>query len=188
MANETIALSNYPIIEKSFSIVPTQVLIALATLFLGFFAGKLVQKLLARFLKMLRSNYYLKRVLKVNLQVEEGVPLIVSYGIYVFTLILVLDYLGVAITSFRIMLWIVFIFFVVSFLLSVWDVFVNLIPGLIFLRKNRIKEGDLLLVDGLKGVVQEVTLTHTTLVLGNNEFALIPHGTLAKKIVRKKRS
>ncbi len=174
-------------IGKSLESLGTTIAVSIGILFIGLVIGKLVEKFLTGILKTLATDRQVKRVLGFNVPVEELLPALLAYAIYIITVILALDNLGIGVRIVNLVLWAVIILAMISFALSIRDLVPNVVNGIALLSNRRIKEGDELRIDNIKGYVQEITLTHITLFVRNGETVIIPNSMITKKIITARR-
>lgn len=95
-------------------------------------------------------------------------------ALWVLTLIIVIDALGVDTTS------LVALVSVVSLALSLafQNIMTNIFSGVLLLFSKPFVVGDFVTISGVSGTVKEITLIRTTLATPDNKIELIPNGSI----------
>jgi len=142
-----------------------RVLGALVTLLICLIAVKIVSKIVARLTQRPEFDPRLQRF------VMAGVRIL----LYVFTILIVADSLGIPVTSLVTMLGV----FGLAVSLAVQDVLSNVASGLVILFSKPFMIGDYIESDVGEGTVMAIDLTHTKLDTLDGQRVLLPNSKLA---------
>ncbi len=170
-----------------YSTTAINVITAFLIIILGLVIGSIFDNIIRRFLRGLEINSVLEEHLKIKLQLEQNLSTFVKYMIYFVAIIIALDKLGVPTKILRIVFIVLFILVIIFVVLAFKDWVPNLLSGFYILRNNKIKIGDIIKVNGVKGKVIAVNLIETKIETNNNEIIFIPNSNITKYEVIKER-
>jgi small conductance mechanosensitive channel len=115
----------------------------------------------------------------VKFQPEMFAENIVKYIVYIASFIAALNYLGITPVIFNILFVAMIIIVVLAIFLSLKDFVPNIISGIYVISINKIRKGDNIKVNGVSGIVTDISLTETTL-LNNGNKIIMPNSTIMK--------
>jgi small-conductance mechanosensitive channel len=167
-ANQTLSILN-PII--------TQVIIAVVICFLGFIAGKIVQRLILKIFEISDFDRIFRRKTGLRVNVSEIVAVIAAYFIYLVAIVMALSRLNITtavITTIVILLLIVLLLFVIF---GLNNVFANLSAGIIVRFRKNIKAGEYIRVKdkNVEGYVIGINIFSIQLETLKDETVFIPN-------------
>ncbi len=161
----------------------SEIIVALIILLIGFIVGKLIGKTAHWVLRTLDVNKYWKELTGMNWRIDAAVSGILSGIIYFIVIVMVLNVLGLSAIIAKILGFGVMIIIFISFILAWKDFIPNYIDGLRLYKRLKIKE--VVIVDEIKGTVEEITWTDTKIVTEKGDHLYIPHSTFLKKGFKK---
>jgi small-conductance mechanosensitive channel len=180
-ANIALSIIN-PIIIK----VITAILIFL----IGFVIGKIVQRLIIKFFEISDLDKLFKKKIGLKFSVSKVTAAIISYFIYIISIVMALNKLEIAttiVTTIVIVLVIILILFVIF---GLNDVFANLLAGFMVKFKKNIKAGDYIRISDkrIEGYIVSMNLLNIRLETKKDEMVFIPNMILFKsEIVKPKK-
>ncbi len=164
-----------------------KILVAVIILLIGFILGKVATRLVEKGLKEIGLNKIIKDV-GVKIPLEGIISNFVLYFIYFISIIMALSHLEIATGVLNTLSAVIIILIGIFVVLSVKDFIPNIISGIILHQKSMIKEGDIILINDMKGKVKEITLLDTKLETKSGDLIIVPNSNLTKnQIVKKKR-
>jgi len=179
MINETVStISGYA--DEASTFLFGKLIVAVVILLIGFIFGRLVSKIIYRVLNEIELDKTLKKV-GINFALEKAISSIFSYIIYVISIILALNELGLTTTILNIISVAAIIFIILSVLIAIKDFIPNLISGFIILKNKTVKEGDLIVIDNIEGKVKNISLIETEIKTKKGDIIHIPNAALTKK-------
>lgn len=153
------------------TITPLSVLIFLFTLGLGLFLGRLARTAIVRVL--------LRRVRGPSEGSAYAVGRIAQYVITVATLLLALENVGISMTSLAALGAV----FAVGLGFGLQTIAQNFVSGMILLFERPVAKGDVVIVDGTFGVVDEISIRATRIMTFDNIAMIVPNSKLISEIV-----
>jgi len=165
---------------KSLEPLTTKLVGALLILFIGFIIGRIVGVLFKRLLNGINTDKNIKRVIGIKLSIEKIVTQITSGLIYVTTVIMALNHLGVTTVILTIITAIIIIIFAISLLLAVRDLLPNLFAGFAIKYRGDFVVGQEIKVKGVQGVVSEINFLNTKVTSGD-DLLVIPNSLFQKQ-------
>ncbi len=147
-----------------------KILAAVIAFVICYIAAKLLTKLVSRLIEKTSVDKTLKRYITAAVKVL----------LYFVTAVIVVDALGVSVTS------LVAAFSVVGLAasLAVQDSLSNLASGIMLLFTKPFKNGDYIEVDGVDGTVKAISLVHTKILTVDNKMIYVPNSkVVAAKII-----
>lgn len=167
----------------------SKIVVAVIILLIGIIIGKLVGMVVQKLLNSIELNMLIRKAAGIRIRMEEFIGKLISYFIFFISIIMALDILQLTSIILYIISIMIIVIIVFSIVLSIKDFIPNIISGLYLHKKNFIREGDSLIMDGIKGKVIHINLTETRIQTPGGDLIYIPNSTLTKeKVVIKKRN
>ncbi len=163
--------------------IVSEIIVALIILLIGFIVGKLLGKTAHWLLRTIDVNKYWKELTGMNWRIDAAVSGLLSGIIYFIVIVMVLNVLGLSAIIAKILGFGVMIIIFISFILAWKDFIPNYIDGLRLYKRLKVKDG--VIVDDIKGTVEEVTWTDTKILTEKGDHLYIPHSTFLKKGFKK---
>lgn len=162
---------------------------AFLILILGLIAAQVLSNIIKRVIKGIEVNKVLEDQLKIKINLENYISLILKYTIYFITVILILNQLNVPTRTLQIIL-IIFVILVLIFIIFAFrDWLPNLIAGIYILRTEKIKVGDKIQLKDIKGKIVNISLLETKIETHKNEFIFIPNSNITKyNLIKEKKN
>ena len=161
----------------------SKIIVALIILLIGFIVGKLLGKTAHWLLRTLDVNRYWKELTGMNWRIDAAVSGILSGIIYFIVIVMVLNVLGLSTIIAKILGFGIMIIIFISFILAWKDFIPNYIDGLRLYKRLKVKDD--VIIEDIKGTVEEVTWTDTKIVTEKGDHLYIPHSTFLKKGFKK---
>ena len=162
------------------------ILIATVTLLIGFVVGKILGKLVERFLDELDLNKFFRKF-DVRISMSELVGILVTYVIYAIAIASALKQLHLTSTVLSVIQAILLLALVVSILLGLKDFLPNLFAGFFIASSAIIKVGDYIKVNSAEGQVIRRGLVETLIQTKQGDVIYIPNASLIKQEIVKLR-
>lgn len=157
---------------KNINTTLTRILLALIIFFVGFIIGKVLEKAIYRILKDNKINNKLeKRGLKIN--AEEILSYIVSYTIYIITILYALETLNIANTLLTFILLVFMFLILISIFITMIDIIPNFISGL-YLYKT-LETNKNIKIDNIEGKIIKKELFHVVIETKKGDIIYIPN-------------
>jgi small-conductance mechanosensitive channel len=174
-------------VDLVFNPVFSRLVLAVFILLLGFIAGRVLGLLVKRLLSDVSFDKRL-RVVGIKVSFERLLSSGLSILIYVVTVFLSLNTLGLTSTIVTIIILGLVFVVVVSFLLAIKDFFPNLLSGLRLKVLKPFSPGDEVQIKEVKGVIKSVGLLETRILTHFKEEIIIPNALFTKRkiLVKKK--
>lgn len=164
-----------------------RVLTAFLMLIIGLILAKVISNIIRRFIRGIEVNKTLEKQLKLKINLENHVGSIVKYLIYLITMILILNQLGIPTKILQIILVIIIVLFVLFVILAFKDWLPNLISGIYILRTGKIRPGEKIKINEIKGKVIKINLLETKIETNNNELIFIPNSSITQSVLTKQK-
>ena len=155
-------------------------------LILGLVLANVLSNILRKVLKEAEINKILAKQFKIKILVENYLVNIFKYLIYFATAITVLNQLGIPTFVLRIIFLVIVIIVIVFIILAFKDWIPNLVSGFYIYKTQKIKAGDIIIMNGLQGKIKKINLIETKIITKNNEVIFIPNSNITKYEVVKK--
>lgn len=152
---------------------------AIVILLVGLALGILVKKLLHRFFNELKINQTGAKA-GITVDIESGASTVVSYIIYIITIILFLDQLKIRTMVIYGIVGAVLILFLLSFAIGVRNVFPNFRGWLKIRKGDRIRVGKKISVNGILGMVEKVRMQETIIKTDRGDLLRVPNSVWNK--------
>lgn len=163
--------------------IVSEIIVALIILLIGFIVGKLLGKTTHWLLRTIDVNKYWKELTGMNWRIDAAVSGLLSGVTYFIVIVMVLNVLGLSAIIAKILGFGIMIIIFISFVLAWKDFIPNYIDGLRLYKRLKVK--DAVIVDDMKGIVEEVTWTDTKIQTEKGDYLYIPHSTFLKKGFKK---
>lgn len=162
------------------------VVIGIIILLVGFSAGILAKKLLQRLLKEVELNKIMNRV-NVSYDLEKWISSIISYVIYLITIVYFLRHLGITSIVLYLIVGAILMLLILTFLVGLKDVIPNFI-GWIFIQKNkRIQEDRKIDINEISGKVEKIGYLETEIKTDSDDILYVPNALFLKSKFRIKK-
>lgn len=146
---------------------------------IGFGLGILAKKLLFRILKEIELNKIMSKV-GVRYDLERWVSSIISYAIYLFTIVVFLDQLGITSVVLYLITGGILMLIILTFLVGLKDVIPNFVAWILLQRKSKVREGRRVEVREISGTVEKVGFLETEIKTDNNDILYVPNSLFLK--------
>ncbi|MBR9692463.1 mechanosensitive ion channel [Candidatus Woesearchaeota archaeon] len=159
-----------------------KIVIFFLIIFMGFLVGKILGRLTRKLLHELKADAFIKRTLGWKLGIERGLSSLVAGLVYLISVILALNAVGLTTVVLEIILGVVILTLAISFLIALKDIIPNVSAGITL--KQKLKEGTKLKMDDAEGTVKEVTLLETIIETKKKDTIVIPNALFAKQRIK----
>lgn len=165
-----------------------RILGAFLVLILGLIVANVLSNILRKFLRGIEISRVLEDQLHLKIKLENYLSTLLKYIIYLITIILILDQLGIPTKILQIILIVFIIIIIVFAVLAFKDWLPNLLSGFYVIRTQKVKKGETIKVKGIKGKVTKINLLETEIETNNKEVIFIPNSNLTKfELVKEKK-
>ncbi|MDD5254035.1 MAG: mechanosensitive ion channel [Candidatus Nanoarchaeia archaeon] len=158
---------------------------AIVILFLGYIFGRILTNLLKNILSNLEIDRILRTETRFKFKIESRLIALLKYGIYLFTIFLALNQLGINPSIVYIIVFLGVLFVIILIGLNVIDVIPNIISGLKIKHKKIIRNNQYIHVGNFEGTVIHIGLIETRLK-HKEHFLIIPNSVITKNKVKVK--
>lgn len=148
-------------------------------LLIGFALGIIAKKLLYRVLKEIELNKLMSKVGILH-DIEQGISLLVSFLIYVITIVLFLEQLDIASVVFYLVAGAIFALVILTFLVGLKDVIPNFVAWIILQRRGVLEEGKRIEVREIDGVVEKLGFLETEIRTHSGDVLYVPNAIFLK--------
>ncbi len=155
------------------------VVVAVLVFLIGFIIAKLLGRFVERILKEAEVNRFAPAFLQ-GVAVDSIVARLVEYVVYVMTIIVAIDRLGLTKAFIYAIALGLFVVFVLSFVFGLKDFLPNFLAGVSIIRKGKFKKGQSVSINGLGGIVQEVGLQEIVILAKNGDKIFVPNSYVVK--------
>ena len=187
VVNESLGVVNE--VSNTVSSSLSRIVIAVIILLIGLIIGKLAGLLIKRLLNELRLDKNIKaKGFKFSL--EKFIGNLVSYVIYIITIVMSLNRLGLTTAILSIIAGLIVLVILISFILSVRDFFPNFFSGMRIKLRKLFSEGDEIQIKEVAGKITSLGFLETRIRTSSDEEIIIPNSIFNKRqiVVRKKSS
>lgn len=162
------------------------IIAAVIILLIGFIIAKLAGRMIQKVLHEAELDNLLKKA-GAKISFESVLSHLAEYFIYLITVIFALNQIGITTVVLYIIALAAVVVLVVSAFLGLKDFIPNFIAGLVIYRKELIKEGAKVSINGVSGKVVKLSLLDTKIKTGKGDIIYLPNSIVVKsKIVHKK--
>ncbi len=165
-----------------------KIIASVIILLIGFIIGRLAGRVVYKILHDLELDRVLKKGARIDIKLERGVSVFITYFIYFITIIMVLNQLNVTTTVLQMLSAAIIIIVIISVILAIKDFIPNVFAGFYLYRNKFVKEGEMIRVRGIEGRVREVTLLETKLETRDGDTVYMPNSVLTKTEIVKLKS
>lgn len=155
------------------------IIAGIVILLLGFGLGILVKKIVFRVLNEIELNKIMSKV-GMRYDLEKGVSLIISYVIYLFTIVIFLDQLGITSIVLYLAVGGILMLIILTFLVGLKDVIPNFVAWILLQRKDKIREGRKIEVREISGTVERVGFLETEIKTEQGDILYVPNSLFLK--------
>ncbi|MBW2968432.1 mechanosensitive ion channel family protein [Candidatus Woesearchaeota archaeon] len=173
-------IAAYNAVRASTSGLFYKFIVAIVMLLLGFIIGKILGRLVYKFLHSFDLNDNFTKLTRVTLKIEEIAETFTTYFIYFVTIVLVLQQIGLVSTILHMIAAGIIILIILSTFLGIKDFIPNAIAGFLIQGRKAFKVGQKIKVKGMTGVIIEINLLETKIETKNGDIIFIPNSVLSK--------
>ncbi|MBI4979976.1 mechanosensitive ion channel, partial [Candidatus Woesearchaeota archaeon] len=155
------------------------VIMAVVILIVGLTLGLLAKKLLYRLLKEVELNKIATKG-GIGWDVEHLISSIISYLIYFATTVIFLSYLGIGKWVIYLVLGGIVILLALTVLVGIKDAPANFMGWVAAKRKNKLKKGRNIEVNGMSGIVEKTGLLKTIIRTERGDLLYVPNALFRK--------
>ncbi len=183
-------LTSFIDIIDSLSNTFVNLVIAIVIILIGLVIGKVLEKVIYQMLKEIELNKFLKKSTGVRINADHLISNFFSYFIYFISFVAALDQIGVASVILYLLSGAVLVLILFSFFLAIRDLFPNFIAGIYLYRKEKLKEGNKIEIDDIRGELIHVDLLQTKIKTKKGDILFLPNSIVAnsKIKIKKKKS
>lgn len=165
----------------------TSIIIAIVILLIGFIIGRVAGKLLKKILHEIELDKILRKT-GIKLALEDILSHFITYFIYFITIIFALSQIGLSTTILNMVSAAILVLIIIAVLLAVKDFLPNAFAGFFIYRRDLIKPGDRIKINGLQGKVKNISLIETEIETKKGDIIIVPNSNITGKAVIIKRS
>lgn len=151
----------------------------LGILLIGFALGILAKKLVYKILKEIELNKIMSKV-GVTYNLEKWVSAIISYLIYMITIVFALNQLGITSVVLYIITGGLIMLAILTVLVGLKDVIPNFVAWILLQRKGRVIEGHHVNVKEISGRVEKLGFLETEIRTENGDVLYVPNSLFLK--------
>lgn len=159
-----------------------RLVVAAVILLLGFIIGRIVGRLVHKALHEIELNASLKKA-GIRLALEDIVSHFITYLIYFVAIIWALSELGLSTAILSVIFVAIIVVLIVSILLALKDFIPNFFAGLFIYKKEFIKPGNWIKINGVEGKIKKIGLIETEVETKNKDVVYVPNANLTKQAV-----
>lgn len=156
----------------------TNIVFALIILLIGFAVGKLIGIILFKFLSGLEFDKGLKVIYRSKLHASKTISTLVSWLIYILSVILAFISLNILGIAFLVVLYFIAILLSGTFILGTIFALPNLIQG--FKNKKKYKIGQKIEVENIKGTITKIGYINTFIKSREEKLFVVPNKKFKK--------
>lgn len=159
------------------------IIVGIIILLIGFAIGILAKKLLGKLLREAGLNKIMSKV-GVTADVEKWISGVISYTIYLFTIVLFLDQLGIRSIVLYLIAGGLLMLIILTFLVGMKDIIPNFIGWLYLQRKGKVREGWKIEMREIAGTVERIGYMETEIKTGRGDVLYVPNSLFLKSKYR----
>lgn len=157
-----------------------QIAVGIIVLLVGFALGVLAKKLLYKLLKEIELNKIMSKV-DVRADLEIIISSIVSYAIYLVTIIIFLKQINIIpIYLVYLLVGIILTLILLTFIVGLKDIIPNFVAWLLLQKRGNIKEGRKVEIKEIAGMVEKVGYLETEIRTERGDTLYIPNSLFLK--------
>ncbi len=153
--------------------------IGIVILLIGFGIGILAKKLLLKLFREIGLNKIMGKV-GVTANLELWVSSIIPYVIYLFTIVLFLDRLGIKSIVLYLVAGAILALVILTFLVGAKDIIPNFVGWIYLQRKGILKEGHRIELREISGVIERIGYMETEIKTENGDILYVPNSLFLK--------
>lgn len=161
-------------------ISPSKIVALFLYIIIGLIIARLTSNLVEKIFKKIELDESLKKELKINLKFTKYLKNITKYFIYLITLSLMIEELGISTSFIQKTVLSALILLAILIILSFKNILPNLSSTIYLKTSNKFKKGDYIDFNNTKAKILEIGLLETK-IESNKEIIFIPN-TVLKKI------
>ena len=161
------------------------IVIAILIIVLGVIFGRIIGNLVRRILKEFNVDKILKDQANVKIPVEDFLGSFVSYILYFAAIIMALNKLGLTTGVLNAILIVLLVIVVILIILAFKDFVPNVVAGFFIYQTGKIKKGDDIEINNVRGLVVKVELAETTIKTKSDDLIIIPNSVINKSTLVK---
>ena len=174
------------IIEIAQSYVYT-IVVGIIILLVGFGIGILAKKIAHKVLKELELNKVMGKV-GITYNLEGSVSSILSYVIYLFTVVIFLDQLGLKSIVLYLIVGAVLMLVILTFLVGLKDIIPNFVGWLYIQKKDKLKVGHKVEVKEIAGRIEKIGYLETEIKTDADDILYVPNSLFMKSKFKLRKS
>jgi small-conductance mechanosensitive channel len=159
-----------------------RIIVAAVILLLGFIIGKIVGRLVHRALHEIELNESMRKA-GLKFGIEDLISNFITYLIYFVAIIWALSELGLSTMILSIIFIAIIVIVIVSMILAFKDFLPNLFAGLFIYKKEFIKNGNWIKINGVEGKIKKIGLVETEVETKSKDVVYVPNSNLTKQAV-----
>lgn len=162
--------------------------VAVTIILVGFVLGRIISRLIGKLADVLKIDSIFEKA-GVKISVSGAIGQLFAYIIYLVSLVLAFDRLGIASTIIYFLAAAALVLIVFSTILAIKDFLPNFFAGVKIYRRRMFNVGDMVKVKDIAGIVTKITLTETQMKTKSGDILHIPNSALLSSSfsVRKKK-
>lgn len=168
-----------------YSQIFSKILIAIIILLVGIIVGRIIGKIISRLLNEFGLNKALRKTTKIKASIEDIISNLAAYFIYLITIIMALNQLGLSTTVLNIIIIAIITIFIITLFFIIKSFFPNIIAAVFIQKKNIISEGETIKVGNSIGKVKSINLVETIIETKKGDTIYLPNSVLIKKEIIK---
>ncbi len=160
-----------------------QIIIGTLILLIGFIIGTFTKKISKKALEEINFNKIL-RTINYHNDGEEILSSILSYIIYLISIIFFLTELGITSIVLYLILGAILMVVILTFLVGIKDLIPNFVAWTIIKSKSKLKEGTKVEIKEIKGTIENIGLLETEIRTINDDLLYVPNSLFIKSKFR----
>ncbi|MFH1276649.1 MAG: mechanosensitive ion channel domain-containing protein [Candidatus Woesearchaeota archaeon] len=159
------------------------IIMGVVILLVGFGLGIIIKKISLKILKELELNKIMSKV-NVTYNLEKWVSNILSYVVYLFTIVLFLDQLGIKSIVLYLAVGAVLMLIILTSLVGLKDVIPNFVGWLLIQKRGNLKEGHTVDIKEISGVIEKIGFLETEIRTPHKDVLYVPNSLFMKSKFR----
>jgi len=148
-------------------------------LLVGFILGLFIKKILCKILREVNLNKTMNTI-GIMVNVEKWVSNIISFIIYLVTVVYFLSYLGITSIVLYLLVGAILMLLILTLLVGLRDVLPNFIGWLFLQKKKKIKEGHKINLREIAGIVEKIGYLETEIRTEQGDLLYVPNSLFLK--------
>lgn len=155
-------------------------ILSVVILLVGLAIGILAKKLFQRLLQEIKLNKIIAK-LRIFMDLESGLSSVIAYAIYLVSIILFLDGLGIRSVVLYIIVGALALLFLLTFIVRLKDVIPNSIGWIVIKRKKVVQKGKKIHLQQISGVIKRIGLMETEIETSKGDKLYVPNLLFVKE-------